>query len=347
MMKILVIGPSWIGDTVMSHSVYQLLSIRYRYTIKIDVMIPKWCFAIVNRMPEINKILFIPYKHGTLELIKCFNIGKNLRNKKYHQAIILPNSFKSALIPFFAGIIVRTGWQGEMRYGVLNDLRVLDPMAWPLMVQRYAALACDCTVRHFSKLPVPFPWPSLRVKKKEIEKVLFKFDLNSCEKQLIGLCFGSGFGPAKIWPHYHYVQLATYLVDLGYRVVILGFSKNQLIHKFFENSVLKKIRKYCINIINKTSLDEVISIISICKGVVSNDSGLLHVACALQRPVVGLYGPSDPGFTPPLFNQAIVLRCVNGSYKIRKGDNNLYGYHHSLINISPNRVLTALQVLLD
>lgn len=347
MMKILVIGPSWIGDTVMSHSMYQLLAMRYRYAVKIDVMIPRGCFAIVRRMSEINKILFLPYMHGSLELTKCLDIGKILRNNRYHQAIILPNSFKSALIPFFAGIMLRTGWKGEMRYGVLNDLRVLDPMALPLMVQRYAVLAYDCTVKHFSNLPVPLPWPRLRVRKKEVEEVLLKFNLKNFRKRLIGLCFGSAFGPAKIWPHYHYVKLATYLIGFGYYVVILGSSNNQLIHKFFEDSVLKNLRRYCVSIINKTSLDEVISIIAVCRGVVSNDSGLLHVACALKCPVVGLYGPSDPGFTPPLSNQAIVLRSVNGSYKIRKGDDSLYRYHYSLINISPDRVLQALQVLLD
>lgn len=170
MMKILVVGPSWIGDLVMSNSMYQLLVIRYRYKVKIDVIIPRWCQSVLHHMSEINRILFVPYTHGVLELIKCFNVGKSLRHKEYHQAIILPNSFKSALIPFFAGIAVRTGWKGEFRYGLLNDLRVFDPKSFPLMVQRYAALACDYTVKHFSKLPDPLPFPRLNIKKKTLKE---------------------------------------------------------------------------------------------------------------------------------------------------------------------------------
>lgn len=348
-MKILVVSPSWIGDIVMSNSMYQLLVIRYQYKVKIDVIVPECYQSLVRHMSEINKIMFIPYTHGKLELIKCFNIAKCLRNEKYQQAIILPNSFKSALIPFFAGIMLRTGWKGEIRYGILNDLRVLNPKKFPLMVQRYAALSCDNTIKNFSDLPSPLPFPRLIIKKNEVEKILSKFSLNNYKQWLIGLCFGSGFGPAKSWPHYHYVTLAMNLINCGYHVIILGVSNNQLIYKFFENSVFifKNLKKCFINLLNKTSLDEVIAIISICRGIISNDSGLLHIACALQRPVVGLYGPTDPGFTPPLFDKSIVLRCIHGYYKIRVSDNSIYGYHHSLIDISPYQVLKALQILLN
>lgn len=347
MMKILVIGPSWIGDTVMSHSMYQLLVMRYNGRVEIDVLIPKKCHAIVNYMSEINKVLFLPYTHGVLGLRKILCVGKFLRNEKYQQAIILPNSFKSALIPFFADIAIRTGWRGEMRYGILNDLRVLNSIALPLMVQRYAALAYDHDViQSAADFLYSLPWPSLNIKKTEVEKVLFKFNLYCYQKWLIGLCFGAEFGPAKIWPHYHYIKLAIYLVNCGYYVVILGCANKSIICKFFANSVLKDLKKYCINIINQTSLHEAIAIISVCRGIVSSDSGLLHIACALQRAVVGLYGPTDPGFTPPLSNQVVVLRGIDKYYKIRSSNDSIYGYHHSLINIRPHQVLQALQKLL-
>lgn len=346
MMKILVIGPTWIGDMVMSNSMYQLLIMKYRNEVKIDVMASRWNYAVVRHMSEVNKILFFPYTHGTLELIKCFKMGKFLKNERYHQAIILPNSFKSALIPFFAGIKLRTGWKGEIRYGVLNDVRMCNVILFPLLVQRYAALSYDANMmKNFSNLPFLLPDPRLNITIKEIEEVLFKFHLNSCTRWLVGLCVSSEFGPAKIWPHYHYIKLAVYLINCGYFVVILGSLNNQLICKFFENSILKHLKECCMNLINKTSLDEVISIIAACRGIVSNDSGLLHIACALQRPVVGLYGPTDPGFTPPLFNKSIVLRRIHGYYKIRKSDDNIYGYHSSLMDISPDQVLEAVQIL--
>lgn len=166
-MKILVIGPSWIGDIVMSNSMYQLLMIRYRGQVEIDVIIPQEYQAVVDHMSEINKIFFLPYTHGVLQLKKCLRIGKFLRHKKYQQAIVLPNSLKSALIPFFAGIPIRTGWRGEMRYGVLNDLRILNKITFPLMVQRYAALAYDnCVNKVFlNSSAILSPWPFLKIKK--------------------------------------------------------------------------------------------------------------------------------------------------------------------------------------
>lgn len=241
MIKILIIGPSWIGDLVMSHCMYQLLFMKYSCAVQIDIMIPKWCQAIVSYMPQIHNVFFLPYVHGTLELKRCFLFGNVLKYKKYYQAIVLPNSFKSALIPFFSGITLRTGWRGEIRYGLLNDLRVLNPISFPLMVQRYAALVYDFNVvNHYSHLPYPLPFPKLCVQKKEIETVCTKFNLNNFSKLLIGLCFGSEFGPAKNWPHYYYIVLAMYLVDFGYNVVILGSSKNQFVCEFFEDNILKK-----------------------------------------------------------------------------------------------------------
>ncbi|URJ31289.1 lipopolysaccharide heptosyltransferase II [Blochmannia endosymbiont of Camponotus sp.] len=347
-MKILVVSPSWIGDTVMSHSMYRLLTNQYCSNIKIDVITSIWCKDLFNYMPEVNRTLFIPYRHGALELAKCFRLGKILKNEKYQQAIILPNSFKSALIPFFADVPIRTGWRGEMRYGVINDLRRLKPASLPLMVQRYAALAYDSNViKHFCDLPYPLPWPYLNISKKEIEDVLCKFNLDNHKKLLIGLCPGSEFGLAKNWPHYHYATLAIQLIYCGYHVVILGSSKDQLIDKFIEYSILKNLKQHYNNLIGITSLSEAIAIIAACKGIVSNDSGLMHIACALKCPVVGLYGPSNPNFTPPLFHQSIVMRCIQRCYTMRR-DSTLYdGYHSSLVNITPDQVLKALKKLLN
>ncbi|URJ23249.1 lipopolysaccharide heptosyltransferase II [Blochmannia endosymbiont of Camponotus sp. C-003] len=345
-MKILVISPSWIGDTVISHSMYQLLMKKYCSNINIDVLTSIWCKDLFSHMPEISQTLFIPYRHGSLELSKCYHLGKFLKNEQYQQAIILPNSFKSALIPFFAGIPVRTGWRGEMRYGILNDLRILNKTSFPLMVQRYAALACDYNVAtHFCNLPDPLPLPRLSVSDKQIENVLCKFNLYFYRKSLIGLCPGAEFGLAKSWPHYHYITLAVRLIRDGYHVVILGSPKDQLINRFIKHSILNNLKQHCNNLIGITSLGEAIAIIATCIGIVSNDSGLMHIACALKRPVIGLYGPSNPKFTPPLFSQSIVIRHVKGYYAIRNGDS-LYGYHSSLMTITPDQVFKELKTLL-
>ncbi|MCT6885000.1 MAG: lipopolysaccharide heptosyltransferase II, partial [Gilliamella apis] len=129
-MKTLIIGPSWVGDMMMSQSLYRTLK-QLDPSIEIDVMAPTWCRALLDKMPEVNQSIAMPISHGEFALSKRYQLGKELRNNQYDQAIILPNSFKSALIPFFAKIAKRTGWKGEMRYGLLNDLRVLDKQAFP------------------------------------------------------------------------------------------------------------------------------------------------------------------------------------------------------------------------
>ena len=127
-MKILVIGPSWVGDMMMSQSLYRTLKARYPRAI-IDVMAPAWCRPLLSRMPEVNEAIPMPLGHGALEIGERRKLGHSLREKRYDRAYVLPNSFKSALVPFFAGIPHRTGWRGEMRYGLLNDARVLDKEA--------------------------------------------------------------------------------------------------------------------------------------------------------------------------------------------------------------------------
>ena len=139
-MNILVIGPSWVGDMIMSHALYQQLKVQYP-DCQIDVMAPDWCRPLLARMPEVHKAISMPIGHGAFRLVERYRLGKSLRNQ-YDMAIILPNSFKSALIPFFAKIPVRRGWKGEFRYGLLNDLRA-NKNDYPMMVQRYVALSFE------------------------------------------------------------------------------------------------------------------------------------------------------------------------------------------------------------
>lgn len=192
----------------------------------IDVMAPAWCRPLLSRMPEVNEAIPMPLGHGALEIGERRKLGHSLREKRYDRAYVLPNSFKSALVPFFAGIPHRTGWRGEMRYGLLNDVRVLDKEAWPLMVERYVALAYDKGImRTAQDLPQPLLWPQLQVSEGEKSYTCNQFSLSS-ERPMIGFCPGAEFGPAKRWPHYHYAELAKQLIDEGYQVVLFGSAKD-------------------------------------------------------------------------------------------------------------------------
>lgn len=343
-MKILVIGPSWVGDMMMSQSLYRTLKAQHPDCV-IDVMAPAWCRPLLELMPEVHSAIAMPIGHGRFALTERRALGKQLQAEGYDQAIVLPNSFKSALIPFFASIPTRTGWRGEMRYGLLNDLRVLDKAAFPLMVQRYVALAYDGQISRAEQLPAPLLWPKLVIEDTEIANTCAAFDLND-ERQAIGFCPGAEFGPAKRWPHYHYAALAETLIRQGYQVRLFGSAKDKDAGEQIIASLPAELQEHCINLAGQTELAQAVALIADCQAVVSNDSGLMHVAAALGRPLVALYGPSSPDFTPPLSDKATVLRLISGYHKVRKGDADA-GYHQSLIDITPQQVLDALQPLLS
>ncbi|RNM22308.1 ADP-heptose--LPS heptosyltransferase RfaF [Dickeya undicola] len=339
-MKILVIGPSWVGDMMMSHSLYRTLKAEHPDAI-IDVMAPAWCRPLLARMPEVHQALPMPLGHGMLALGERRRLGVSLREQRYDRACVLPNSFKSALVPFFADIPHRTGWRGEMRYGLLNDLRVLDKAAFPLMVQRYVALAYDrARIHTAADLHQPLLWPQLAVNDVEIADVTAAFNLTD-SRPLIGFCPGAEFGPAKRWPHYHYGTLAQTLIEQGYQVVLFGSNNDRQAGEDIRQILSADAREHCLNLAGQTVLDQAVVLIAACQAIVSNDSGLMHVAAALNRPLVALYGPSSPDFTPPLSHQAEVIRLITGYHRVRKGDAE-QGYHQSLIDIQPQQVLDAL-----
>ncbi|MCX8639314.1 ADP-heptose--LPS heptosyltransferase RfaF [Gilliamella sp. B3172] len=341
-MKTLIIGPSWVGDMMMSQSLYRTLK-QLNPDIEIDVMAPSWCRALLAKMPEVSQAIAMPLGHGEFALSKRYQLGKSLRENHYQQAIVLPNSFKSALIPYFAKIPKRTGWKGEMRYGLLNDLRKLNKQAYPLMVERYVALAYPKQEMHSAKdIPQPILWPKLHVTMPEILETLTAFDIPQ-DAPLIGFCPGAEFGPAKRWPDYHYATLADMIVKQHAKVLIFGSANDRQVGE----QIMAKMTHsdQCINLAGKTQLDQAINLIAACKAVVTNDSGLMHVAAALDRPLVALYGPSSPDFTPPLSNKAEVIRLITGYHRVRRGDAE-QGYHQSLIDIKPDQVFESLMKLI-
>lgn len=340
-MRILVIGPSWVGDMMMSHSLYRTLKAEHPQAI-IDVMAPAWCRPLLARMPEVNQALAMPLGHGALALGERRRLGISLRAAHYDRAYVLPNSFKSALVPFFAGIPQRTGWRGEMRYGLLTDVRVLDKAAFPLMVQRYVALAYERDRIHSAQdLPQPILWPRLQVGDEEIATTAATFKLKG-PRPVIGFCPGAEFGPAKRWPHYHYAALAQMLIERGYQVALFGSANDRPAGDDIRSALPENARPHCLNLAGQTSLEQAVVLIAACHAVVSNDSGLMHVAAALDRPLIALYGPSSPDFTPPLSHRTEVIRLITGYQRVRKGDAE-QGYHQSLIDIQPEQVLTALE----
>ena len=344
-MNILIIGPSWVGDMMMSHSLYQQLKIQYP-NCNIDVMAPNWCKPLLARMPEVRKAIEMPLGHGAFELGTRYRLGKSLR-EQYDMAIILPNSLKSAFVPFFAKIAHRRGWKGESRYFLLNDLRN-NKRDYPMMVQRYVALAFEKdAVPKADDIPVLKPY--LMVEPAQQAETLKKFEKQTAllgECPIIGFCPGAEFGPAKRWPHYHYVKLAEMLITQGYAVEVFGSAKDELVGEEIRQALPEELREFCVNLAGKTNLNEAVDLIANCTAVVTNDSGLMHIAAAVNRPLIALYGPTSPQYTPPLSDKATIIRLIEGGLiKVRKGDKE-GGYHQSLIDITPEIALEKLEALL-
>jgi heptosyltransferase II len=296
--KILIIGPTWVGDMVMAQSLFKLLRMS-RTNVEIDVLAPAWSLPLLARMPEVASSIIMPIGHGELKLAERYRIAKELRNKQYTQAIVLPGSFKSALIPFLAKVPLRTGWLGEMRWGLLNDARRLDKVKYPLMVERYLALGLSPSAR----LPDKYPIPKLEVTAVSQDKAITKHHLKLGSQPVLALCPGAEFGPAKRWPEEYYAELANAKLKEGWAVWLMGSPKDATVTA----TIMALTSNRCVDLAGKTSLEEAVDLLSLTTLVVSNDSGLMHIASALHKPLIGIYGPTSASFTPPLQEKAKVL----------------------------------------
>lgn len=295
--RILIVGPSWVGDMVMAQSLFMALK-RADPRCRIEVLAPAWSFALLARMPEVEDAIAMPLSHGQLDLRARFRLGRGLRKTGYDWAIVLPNSWKSALIPFFADIPRRTGYVGECRWGLLNDARPPDKAALTMTVQRFAALAKS----GWRPAPAECPRPRLEIDPGMRKTTLEKFKIKPFTKCL-ALCPGAEYGPAKRWPAAHFAELARRKAADGWRIWLFGSARDQLVAR----EVDELSGRVCHDFTGKTALAEAIDLLSLADVVVSNDSGLMHVAAALDKKVIAIYGSSDPHFTPPLSAGAEVV----------------------------------------
>lgn len=291
--RLLVVAPSWVGDLIMAQTLFKVIKQQDSSAV-IDVLAPAWAQSVLGHMTEVRNSWVLPTTHGELQLKKRLAVAKTLRTFGYDQAIVLPNSFKSALIPVWARIQQRTGWCGEMRFGLLNDIRFLDKKKYPRMIQRFAALALAKT----AILPSDLPWPQLSVDACSVQATAAKFGLlyHSMKKPILALCPGAEYGPAKRWPPTYYAEVAKQKIAKGWEVWLFGSERDQPIAQVIQAGIEQK----ACNFTGKTSLHEAIELLSLAHVVVSNDSGLMHIAAALAKPLVAIYGSSTPDFTPPL-----------------------------------------------
>jgi len=298
--RALLIAPSWVGDAILSEPLVAELR-QGGDAESVDVVAPPWCAPVYARMRGIGDILDAPAGHGALALGARRALGRRLRERRYAKAYVLPNTWKSALVPFFAGVPERIGYVGELRLGLLTDARPLDRKSLPQLVARYAALA--------RPRDVP-PWspgaPKLVANEANLRSAMQALRL-SRERPIAILCPGAEFGPAKRWPAEHFAQLCVHLDSDGYAIWIVGSPNDAAIAKAVL-AALPSPAPQVIDLTGRTDLGTAIDLMSVASLVVSNDSGLMHAAAAVDAPLVALFGSSSPAYTPPLSHGARIAK---------------------------------------
>ena len=300
---------------------------------QIDVLAPSWSLALLERMPEVNKAIAMPLSHGQFGFFDRLKLGKKLRANHYDQAILLPNSWKSALIPFVANIPIRTGYIGECRWGLLNDARKLDKSVMTMTVQRFVALGL---APGRANIPPDCSTPRFVINEDQQNSVIKKFKLTN-SKKIVALCPGAEYGEAKRWPASYYAEVAKVKIAQGFQIWLFGSAKDQVIAEQINNQV----EGACVDFTGQTSLAEAVDLMSLVDVVVTNDSGLMHVAAALDKKIIAIYGSSDPGFTPPLNNKAHIMSLKLECSPCFKRECPL-GHTRCLQDIKPEQVLNVI-----
>ena len=339
-LKILIIAPSWVGDMVLAQSLFKTLHLQYENA-QIDVLAPKWNCQLLDMMPEVHQSIVMPIGHGELRLKLRMKIAHELKKVAYDWAIILPNSFKSALIPWLANIPKRSGWRGEFRYGLLNDMRKPDPAVCAMTVQRYVALAFSKAIFVVKKsAQSSLPHPQLHPSKQSIKESMIYFGLD-VKKPILALCPGAEFGQAKKWPTKYFQELARKHINEGGQVWLFGSRADRAscedVAKPFNAAYMK-------NLAGETTLIQAVALLSQADQVVANDSGLMHVAAALGRPVVAIYGSTSESLTPPLSENSVTVSVEIDCRPCQKRECP-YGHYRCLEELKPESVINALAQL--
>lgn len=330
--RVLVMGPSWVGDMVLAQSLFKTIKAR-QPDAYLAVAAPGWTLPLLERMAEVDDAIALPFQHGQLALGERIRYGRQLKAQHFTQAILLTNSLKSAILPWAAGIPRRTGFLGEWRYGLLNDVRPLDKQRLPRTVDRFVALGLDKD----AALPPTLPIPSLRAGHEHALYVLQGLGHAPPRSPVLGLCPGAEYGDAKRWPAEYYAEVAKNFLAQGWEVWLFGSHKDVAVTSKINALTLTR----CLDLGGRTGLAEAIDLMSLCSAVVSNDSGLMHIAAALDKPLVAVYGSSDPHHTPPMNDRAAIaylgLSCSPCFQRVCP-----LGHTRCLTEIHPQTIMTLV-----
>jgi heptosyltransferase II len=298
--RILVVAPSWVGDAILSEPTIARLCASKRDG-RVDVLTPAWCAPVYARMRGVGRIVESTIGHGKVDWGGRRAQALTLAEPGYAQAVILPNSWKSALVPWLAGIPCRTGYVGEMRWGLVNDARRLDREALPRLVDRYALLASPRgAAAPAARAPVLVPDAGNRAAAVSALQLV-------TDRGVAALCPGAEFGPAKRWPPEQFAELACKFLADGLEVWLIGSPNDRPAGEAITRAAGGAGRAIR-DLTGRTDLGTAVDLLSLASVVVSNDSGLMHAAAAVGVPLVALFGSSSPAYTPPMSAEARIAR---------------------------------------
>jgi heptosyltransferase-2 len=343
MQSILIIAPNWIGDAVSTQPLLANLRALFPNS-KIDILASNWVAPVYRACSEVHEVIEVKFEHKKLQWNLRKQLAKVIEAKNYQACFVLPNSFKSALIPWLANIPFRIGYRGELRFGLIN-LALDNPskVNRPPMVKHYLALGQ--LLKDDESSPLDKLVPKLNVSgtaKQQVEQKLQDANINS--DSIYAICPGAEYGPSKRWPTEHFAVLAQQLItqNSNNQIILLGGNSDHSLAQEITSQTQQSnnIHNWCGN----TSLDEAIALIGMSKAVVSNDSGLMHIAAALQIPQVAIFGSSDPAHTPPLSDRAKIMWLNMPCSPCHKRECPL-GHLRCLKDILPEQVLATLNRL--
>ena len=334
MLNLLIVGPSWVGDAVMMQSLLRRLKTHAEPS-RISVLTPAYLEGLLRFMPEVDETIVNPFAHGKLKLGERWRLGRSLHGR-FDAALVLPNSLKSGLIPWFAGIPRRIGFIGEGRWLLLNDSRRLDARRLPRMVDRFDALAEALGV----PASAPFLPPRLIAPAADVAAVRERLGIGG--GPAVAFCFGAAYGPAKQWPAEHFAALAKRLQGMGVAAWLVGSDQEAARAREIEALAPGAV----VNVSGRTKLTEAAALLSSASAIVANDTGLMHVSAALGRPMVALYGSSSPTFTPPLSDHAKVLKLDIDCSPCFKRECPL-GHFNCMRKLEPDLVFDTLRSMVE
>lgn len=287
--RILVVAPAWIGDMVMAQALFKLLRQRLPNA-RIDVLAPDSTGVLLSRMPEIDAHVGLNIAHREFGFGARRRIARSLRGR-YDQAIVMQRSAKAALVPWLAGIPQRTGYRGEMRYGLINDVRHLDKRRYPRKVEHYALLGLARDGDALERMPPP----RLALDRDHRDTLVATLKLD-VDRPAFGFAPGAAYGGAKQWPARHFAQLAAALDARGIAVWVFGSAADRGIAA----DIAAAAPRHGVNLCERTTLVDIADLASLTHAVVGNDTGVMHLAAASAPRVLAIYGSTDPDYAPPL-----------------------------------------------